>query len=155
MTRPCCSSCCGRGWSVSIACLVQRVGERHPSQQSTLHARWVLADAGERDAVTDDVLVTGVRALGGEHGAHRLVGGHRLGDGVPDDLVGQDAGRGRRDRAAEGVVGDVADHGVGAGALDLHPQGDLVAAGGVDVVHLGAERLAQPGVVRVAWSARG
>ena len=36
-----------------------------------------------------------------------------------------------------------------AGAGEVHPQGDLVAAGRVDVVHLGLERLAQPRVVRV------
>src|SRR5689334_10407246 len=55
-------------------CLVQRVRERHPSQQSTLHACGVLRDAGKRDAVADDLFVAGVLTLGGEHGAHGCVG---------------------------------------------------------------------------------
>src|SRR4029078_12940147 len=52
------------------------------------------------------------------------------------------------DRAAHGVVGHVLDDGVVTGARDVHAQGDLVAAGRVDVVHLGLEGVAQAGAHR-------
>ena len=44
----------------------------HPSSAHFTRAGY-LRDAGEGDAVADDVLVAGVGALGGEHRAHRLV----------------------------------------------------------------------------------
>ena len=59
------------------------------------------------------------------------------------------------DRAAQRVVGDVVDDGVVTGAVDVHAQGHLVAAGRVDVVHLGVERLAQTRVPRALGSGRG
>ena len=43
------------------------------------------------------------------------------------------------DRAADGVVRHVRDDAV----VEVHAQGHLVAAGRVDVVHLGLERLTQ------------
>src|SRR6478736_482982 len=51
--------------------------------------------------------------------------------------------RGHADRAAHRVVGHVLDDGVVTGAGDVDTQGHLVAAGRVDVVHLGLERVAQ------------
>src|SRR5690606_35839239 len=56
-----------------------------------------------------------------------------------------DRRRGLTDRAALGVVGDVADD----VAVQVNAQRDLVAARRVDVVHLGVAAVAQPGAVRV------
>ena len=128
--------------------LVQGIGERHPRQEGALDARGVLRDAGEGDAVADLLLVAGVLALAREHRAHRLERLAGVGDGLAGDLLGEDRGRGDADRAAHRVVGHVLDDGVVTRAGDVHPQGHLVAAGGVDVVHLGLERVAQTGAHR-------
>src|SRR5699024_452536 len=59
--------------------------------------------------------------------------------------IRHDRGGGPAHGAADGVVGDVLDP-CGAVGGQLQAQGDLIPAGGVDVMDLGAERLAQPRV---------
>jgi hypothetical protein len=77
----------------------------------------------------------------------------RLGDRTAGDLLGEDRGGGHRDRAALRVIRDVFDD-RRSRRCRWHPQGHLVTARGVDVVHLRVERLTQTGAVRVAleWS---
>src|SRR5699024_3312624 len=66
-------------------------------------------------------------------------------DALSGDLLGQDRGARHGDRAPHRLVGDVGDRGVPPGAVEVHPEGDLVATGRVDVVHLGLVPLAQAG----------
>src|SRR5206468_7947462 len=69
----------------------------------------------------------------------------RLADRLADDEVAHHRCRGLADRAALALPAELGDRAVG----QPHAQGHLVAAGRVDVVHLGVERLGQPAVVRV------
>ncbi len=70
----------------------------------------------------------------------RLVPVEGVGDTAPGHELVEHAGRRLADRASLPLVGQVG-HGV---AGDPDPDRDLVAAGGVDVVGLGVERLTQP-----------
>ena len=124
----------------------QRVLERHPAQQSALHPRRVPGDAGERDPVAEHVLVRLDLAAALRHLLERVQHREAVLDGLADDEVGEHRRRRLADRAAERLVGDVGD----GAALQPHPQRDLVAAGRVDLVRLGVERLAQPRAVRGA-----
>jgi hypothetical protein len=122
-----------------------RVLPRHPGEQRALHARGELGDTGERDAVLEDVLVGLHLSLALHELEEGLVDLHRLVDGLADHEVGQHGRRRLGDGAAHGVVGHVLHHAVG----QVDAQRHLVAAGRVDVVHLGLERVAQALVVRV------
>ena len=117
----------------------------HPRQQRALHAGGELGDAGERDAVLEALLVGLHLALALHQGEELLVDLHRLVDRLADHQVGEHRRRGLRDRAAERVVRHVLDHALG----QVHAQRHLVAAGRVDVVHLGLEGVAQALVVGV------
>ena len=93
--------------------------------------------------------VARVGAPAGQHVVQVAVGRQGLDDRPADGLLGQDRGRGHGDGAAEGVVGDVLQHRLGALADHVHPQADLVAAGGVDVVDLDVVGLPQADVLGV------
>ena len=95
------------------------------------------------------------RALGLHQLKECVADRHRLAHRLADHQVGHHRGARLADRAAERVVGDVLDHLLAVDVLQADPQRHLVAAGRVDVVHLGVKGIPQPLVVRVAGSDPG
>src|ERR1700755_646644 len=130
-----------------LTSLGNSVFEGHPAQQRTLDASRILGHPGESDAVTEHVLVTLDVAAGRNHFVERRDGLQRVADSLADQQIGEHGGGGLADRAALPVVGDVGDR--LTVLAQRHPQCHLVAAGRVDVVHFGAERLPQPAAVRM------
>ena len=127
--------------------LRRRVLPRHPAQQRALDPGRVLRDAGERDRVLQHLLVRldlPRPSTASAPGTPRAPPAPRP-TGLPttrsvsteaDAWLIEQPGP-RTTRPARPPSGHP------------HPQRDLVAAGRVDVVHLGVERLPQPAAVRV------
>ena len=118
--------------------LVQGVGEGGPAQERALHPGGVLGDAGEGHAVAEEssspgswpLLVSIARIASNDSRASGTVAGHLLGeDRRAATLIEQPSASYDRSRTTVAVRVDA--------------EGHLVAAGRVDVVHLGVERLAQ------------
>src|SRR3712207_1277932 len=117
--------------------------EGGPAEQGALDPGGELRDAGEGDTVLEAVLVRLQGALALHQGEELLVQVEAVVDGLADDQVAHHGGGGLRDGAADTLVGDVPD----GAAVEVHAEGHLVAAGGVDVVHLRLVRVPETAVV--------
>jgi hypothetical protein len=124
---------------------VQRGFERMPAQARAFHAGRELAHTRE-GAELAEALDVRIRAASRQHVVHLpeepLGIRHRL----ALDALRQQRGRRDRDRAAAAVEGNVAD----ASAVELHEDGELVAAEGIEAVGapIGIRHLAE--VARIA-----
>ena len=98
--------------------------------------------------LVEDLLVALVLAAGGDHRLEGVDDLQRLLDPSAHQEVGHHRGRRLADRAPLCVVGHILHGGQILG--QAQPQRQRVTARRVDVVHLGAEGLPQPAVVRVA-----
>src|SRR5260370_27105049 len=137
-----------------LAALAERPGRRvfpgHPAEQRALDTCRVLRHPFERDRVTEHILV-GLDLTAGLHEPQEFVAdGHGLPDGLAGDHVRHDGDACLADGAAERFVRYVREHWLAVTVLQRHPECHLVAAGGVDVLHLGVEGLPQARMQRAA-----
>src|SRR5699024_1997518 len=118
-----------------------------PRHQHALDPGGELRRAEQRHAVPEQLLVPVGAPARADHLLEVGLDRGDLRDGAADQQVRHDRGGGTAHRAAVGVVGEVLDP-LGAVLGQVQAQRDLVPAGGIDVVDLGIERFAQPGVQR-------
>src|SRR4051794_10628372 len=121
--------------------------EGHPTQQRTLDPRRILGHPGEGDTVAEHIFVARHIAAGRNHLVECRYRLQRITDVLADHQVGEYRRRSLADRAALTVIGHIGD--VFPVVGECNPQRHFVAARRIDMADFGAERLAQPAMMRM------